>query len=110
MTHRLFKHVINNNEQNIKEWLHTDDMVIDDLGFRDAVHVMTELEQQVKIPAFFRGKKQFSTEEANRTRSSITKNRWVIESDMLQHFFLYTMRKLFRKWEYQKMELFQLSS
>ena len=86
----IIKHVINNNEQHNKEWLHADDIVIVDRGFRDAVHVMEELELQVKVPAFLKGKKQFSTEEANRTRS-ITKNRWVIESGMLQRFLFFIL-------------------
>ena len=89
----IIKHVINNNEQHVKEWLHADDIVIVDRGFRDAVHVMEELELQVKIPAFLKGKKQLSTEEANRTRS-ITKNRWVIESGMLQRFFYLYYEKI----------------
>ena len=82
----IIKQVIDNNEQHIKEWLHADDIVIVDCGFRDAVHVMEELELQVKIPAFLKGKKQFSTEEAYGTRS-IAKDRWVIDSGMLQRFF-----------------------
>ena len=51
------KHVINNNEQNIKEWLHVNDIVIVGRGFRDTVHVMEELELQVKIRACLKGKK-----------------------------------------------------
>jgi hypothetical protein len=75
----IIKHIIKNNDQGIKTWLHDDDIIIVDRGFRDAVYSMEELGLQVKMPAFLKGKKQFSTQEANQTRI-ITKNRWVIES------------------------------
>jgi hypothetical protein len=46
---------------------------------------MEELGFQVKMPAFLKGKKQFSTQETNRTRI-ITKNRWIIESGICIYF------------------------
>jgi hypothetical protein len=47
---------------------------------------MEELGLHVEIPAFFKNKKQFSTQEANRTRT-ITKNRWIIESGIYTYIF-----------------------
>ena len=84
-------------------------MVIVDRGFRDAVHVMAELELQVKISAFLRGKNNSQLRRQIVHVEALQKIVGLL-SDMLQNIFLYTMRKSFRKWEYQKMELFQLSS
>ncbi|CAF1659052.1 unnamed protein product [Adineta ricciae] len=75
----IIKHIMRNDDQGITSWLHDDDIIIVDRGFRDAVSAMEELGLCVEIPAFLKGKRQFSTQEANRTRA-ITKNRWIIES------------------------------
>ncbi len=70
----IIKYIIKNDDRDIKSWLHNDNIIIVDRGFRDAVNSMEELGLQVQMPAFLKGKKQFSTQEANRTRI-ITKNR-----------------------------------
>ena len=106
----IIKHVINNNEQNIKEWLHADAIVIVDPGFRDAVYVMEELELQVKIPAFLKGKKNNSQLRRQIVHVALQKIVGLLRVVYFRTFFLYTTRKLFSKREYQKMESFQLSS
>ncbi len=106
----IIKHIIKNDDQGIKTWLHDDDIIIVDRGFRDAVNSMEELGFQVKIPAFLKGKKQFSTQEANRNRI-ITKNRWIIENGIYTLFFLFLVPfNIFSKCKNQRVELFQLSS
>jgi hypothetical protein len=100
----IIKHIIKNDDQGIKSWLHNDDIIIVDRGFRDAVNSMEELGLQVKMPAFLKGKKQFSTQEANRTRI-ITKNRWIIESGIYIFFFLsftliYSVNGKIKEWNY----------
>lgn len=97
----IIKHIFKNNDQGITSWLQEDDIVIVDRGFRDAVDSMEELGLSVEIPAFLKGKKQFSTQEANKTRT-ITKNRWIIESGTYLYiiFFLVLIRlPLFSKWK-----------
>ncbi|CAF1544232.1 unnamed protein product, partial [Adineta ricciae] len=69
----IIQHIMKNDDQGIASWLHDDDVIIVDHGFRDAVNSMEELGLCVEIPSFLKGKKQFSTQEANRTRT-ITKN------------------------------------
>jgi hypothetical protein len=49
------------------------------LQFRDPVNTLNQLGLKVAIPGFLHNQKQFSADEANRTRL-ITKNRWAIES------------------------------
>ena len=48
---------------------------------------MKKLAFQPAMPDFLNGRKQFTTEEANKTRC-ITKTRWVVESSM--HFIVET--------------------
>jgi lipopolysaccharide biosynthesis glycosyltransferase len=75
----ILKHCVNNNEQDILNWLDEDDVLILDRGFRDAIRAMNKFGFEVAMPHFLNGRKQFSFEEANRNRC-ITKVRWVIES------------------------------
>ena len=75
----IIKHILKNDDQGIRNWLRDDDVIIVDRGFRDAVNSMEELGLRIEIPAFLRGKQQFTTQEANHSRM-ITKNRWIIES------------------------------
>lgn len=102
----IIQHIMKNDDQGITSWLHDDDVIIVDRGFRDAVNSMEELGLCVEIPAFLKGKKQFSTQEANRTRN-ITKNRWIIESGTYTHFtffflfsFIYTVNGKIKEWNY----------
>ncbi|CAF4885433.1 unnamed protein product [Rotaria socialis] len=75
----IFKHCVYNNEQDILNWLHDDDVLILDRGFRDTVRAMKQFGFQVAMPSFLNGRKQFSLEEANLNRC-ITKVRWIVES------------------------------
>lgn len=50
-----------------------------DRGFRDAVGVMQSLGLDVFMPPFLNNRRQFSTEESNRSRC-ITKIRWIVEA------------------------------
>lgn len=75
----ILKHCVNNNEQEILDWLDDDDVLILDRGFRDSVRAMKLFGFEVAMPHFLNGRKQFSLEEANQNRC-ITKVRWVIES------------------------------
>ena len=50
-----------------------------DRGFRDAISVMEALGLDVSMPPFLDGQRQFSSEEANKSRC-ITKIRWVVEA------------------------------
>ncbi len=50
-----------------------------DRGFRDSVSVMEAVGLDVAMPPFLDGQRQFSAEEANRSRC-ITKVRWVVEA------------------------------
>ncbi|CAF3561689.1 unnamed protein product [Rotaria socialis] len=75
----IFKHCVYNNEQDILNWLHDDDVLILDRGFRDTVRAMKQFGFQVAMPSFLNGRKQFSLEEANLHRC-ITKVRWILES------------------------------
>ncbi|CAF4721656.1 unnamed protein product, partial [Rotaria magnacalcarata] len=72
----IFKHCVYNNEQDILNWLHDNDVLILDRGFRDTVRAMKQFGFQVAMPSFLNGRKQFSLEEANLNRC-ITKVRWI---------------------------------
>lgn len=76
----IMKSCLFENKEGILEWLQDDDVIVIDRGFRDAVNSMEMLGFQTAIPDFLgRGRKQFTAQEANRTRC-ITKVRWVVES------------------------------
>ncbi|CAF3548310.1 unnamed protein product [Rotaria socialis] len=75
----ILKHCLLNNEQQILNWLRDDDILVLDRGFRDVVNTLSRLRLQVAMPGFLHNQKQFSPDEANRTRF-VTKTRWVVES------------------------------
>ena len=56
-----------------------DDIFIVDRGFNDVLEFLQELGIDVKMPSFLKGKKQHSTQEANKSRL-VTKVRWVVEA------------------------------
>lgn len=75
----MLQNEFENNEE-INDWIQEGDIVIVDRGYRDAVEMLQDFGIIVKIPPNIApGKRQFSTEEANKTRT-ITKTRWVVES------------------------------
>ncbi|CAF4484393.1 unnamed protein product, partial [Rotaria magnacalcarata] len=55
------------------------DILVVDRGFRDSIGVMKALGLQATMPSFLDGRRQFSAEEANKSRC-ITKIRWVVEA------------------------------
>ena len=76
----ITKHMFARNYENINEWMKDGDICIVDRGFRDAVEYLEERGYNVKMPFYLKkGKKQHSTEEANKSRL-VTKIRWVVES------------------------------
>ncbi|CAM4907558.1 unnamed protein product [Rotaria socialis] len=79
----IFKHCVYNNEQDILNWLHDDDVLILDRGFRDTIRAMKQFGFQIAMPSFLNGRKQFSLEEPNLNRC-ITKVRWIVESGTYQ--------------------------
>ncbi|CAF2046275.1 unnamed protein product [Rotaria magnacalcarata] len=78
----IIKYCLMNNEQDMLSWFKDDDIMIVDRGFGDSITSMKTLGFIPAMPEFLNGKKQLSTEEANKTRC-VTKTRWVIESATL---------------------------
>ena len=54
-------------------------MVVVDRGFRDAIGVMQSLGLDVVMPPFLEHRRQFTTQESNKSRC-VTKIRWVVEA------------------------------
>ena len=77
----IAKHIFVNNKQDIINWLHEDDIIVVDRGFRDAVNTIRRFGFNVEMPDFLDGEKQLPTKQANHSRC-VTKVRWVIESGM----------------------------
>ena len=75
----IAKNIFINNEQDVLNWIHDDDVVIVDRGFRDSISTLNRFGLNVQMPDFLKGKKQFPCREANRTRC-VTKVRWIVES------------------------------
>ncbi|CAF4084367.1 unnamed protein product [Rotaria magnacalcarata] len=74
----ILKHCLYKNEQDIVNWLHEDDILIVDRGFRDAISAIKHFGYEPVMPSFLKRREQLSTDEVNYTRL-ITKVRWVIE-------------------------------
>ena len=75
----IAKNIFSNNEQDVLNWIHDDDVVVVDRGFRDSVSTLNRFGLNVQMPDFLKGKKQLSCREANRIRC-VTKVRWIVES------------------------------
>jgi len=76
----ILNHVVKNNIEEIKTWVRDGDVFVVDRGFRDSEKVLDDLGVCTEMPKFLpKGKKQFETEDANKTRF-VTKIRWVVES------------------------------
>ena len=78
----IAKNIFINNEQDILNWLHQNDVIVVDRGFRDTIRTINNFGYNVQMPDFLNGKKQMSTQEANHSRC-VTKVRWIIESGMI---------------------------
>ncbi|CAF3491531.1 unnamed protein product [Rotaria socialis] len=75
----IAKNILYNNDQAILNWLHDDDIIMIDRGFRDAVKTIEMFGFHAAMSRFLNGSKQFSTTDANYS-CCITKSRWAIES------------------------------
>ncbi|CAF1406797.1 unnamed protein product [Didymodactylos carnosus] len=76
----ITKNIIYNNKQGFTDWLHPEDLVIVDRGFRYCISDLEKFGYKPKMPCFLKkDQSQFTTNKANQTRF-ITKIRWVIES------------------------------
>ncbi|XP_061180161.1 uncharacterized protein LOC133188674 [Saccostrea echinata] len=76
----ILKHNIQSNMENIKDWLHQEDVLVVDRGFRDSISFLDSLGIRCQMPAFLpKGQKQHTTDEANTLRL-VTKIRWIVES------------------------------
>ncbi|CAG2251516.1 unnamed protein product [Mytilus edulis] len=76
----IIKHVFKTNADEINTWMHDDDVMVVDRGFRDAEEFLKKLNFKVEMPCFLKkGAKQQTVDEANTTRL-VTKVRWVVES------------------------------
>ena len=99
----IVQHCLLHNEQDLQHWLKDDDILLLDYGvnelppfsisnensylliwyvelkFRNAEITTEKLKLRAEIPSFLNGRKQFSTDHANRTYL-LTKLRWVVEN------------------------------
>ena len=65
----ILKHIIQNNVEEIKNWMKPSDIFVVDRGFRDSSTFLDDFGIQTEIPAFMvRGEKQMTTEDANTSR------------------------------------------
>lgn len=65
----ILTHIFRHNIEEIKSWVHQNDIFVVDRGFRDAINLLDDLGINAKIPAFlYKGKRQLSTEQANASR------------------------------------------
>ncbi|CAF1533143.1 unnamed protein product [Adineta ricciae] len=83
----IAKQVLYSNGEGILSWLHDEDIVIIDRGFRDAVKTVELFGFHAAMPHFLNGSKQFSTTDANYNRC-VAKSRWAVESanGKIKHF------------------------
>ncbi|XP_021354300.1 uncharacterized protein LOC110450853 [Mizuhopecten yessoensis] len=76
----ILNHMLKTNVEDFKNWVHEDDIVAVDRGFRDSLSLLTDLGIKAEMPSFLhKGDKQFDTDDAN-TNRLVTKVRWVVES------------------------------
>jgi hypothetical protein len=75
----IVKHLFHTNHEGILGWLHENDILLLDRGFRDSLKTIELFGFDAIMPRFLNGKKQFTTTDANYTRCA-TKVRWVVES------------------------------
>ena len=65
----ILNHMLKTNVEEIKEWIHEDDVFIVDRGFRDSLDLLEDLGIRAKMPAFMKkGDRQMPTEDANASR------------------------------------------
>ena len=72
--------IMKNDTERLKTWLSDGDIFVLDRGFRDCTDILQQLGFRTQMPCYLdKGKKQHTTEEANKSRM-VTKVRWVVES------------------------------
>lgn len=76
----MLRHEFERDIMGFREWIQEGDIVVVDRGYRDAVPMLEELGIQCEMPALLPGgRRQLSTEEANKSRL-VTKTRWIVEA------------------------------
>ena len=76
----MTKHIFYNNRKQVRLWLQDGDVFVTDRGFRDCIPALEQFGCKTYMPALLpKFKRQFMTEEANKTRLA-TAVRWVIET------------------------------
>ena len=75
----IAKNIAINDGQDVLNWIHDDDVVVVDRGFRDSISAINRFGLNVQMPDFLKGKKQFPCKEANCPRC-VTKVRWIVKS------------------------------
>ena len=77
---KILMNAITNNLESVKSWLHEDDVMIVDRGFRDSLDFLHEFGIKTEMPSFLnKGQKQHDVQNSNSSRLT-TKIRWVVES------------------------------
>lgn len=77
---KILMHAIESNLEQMKTWLHEDDVMIIDRGFRDSLEFLHELGIKTEMPCFLnKGEKQHTVRDSNCSRLT-TKIRWIVES------------------------------
>jgi len=76
----IFKSMLTSNSDAFRNWLHEEDILVVDRGFRDCLALLEEMNLIAKMPHFLgAGRAQHTAEEANQSRL-VTSVRWVVES------------------------------
>jgi hypothetical protein len=76
----MTKHIIYNDREDVRQWLHKGDVLVVDRGFRDCVSELERFGYKTRMPAFLpKSERQLTTVEANNTRLT-TAVRWVVEA------------------------------
>ena len=76
----ILKNEMQQDNNRLRQWVMEDDIFVVDRGYRDSVQFLEDLHLNVKMPPLLgRNRRQFTTEEANRSRI-ISKTRWIIEA------------------------------
>ena len=61
----VLKHCLRKNQHDIIEWLHKEDILIVDRGFRDAISAIKHFSYEAVMPSFVNRKHQLNTQDAN---------------------------------------------
>ena len=65
----ILNHMVKTNTEEINTWLHEDDILVVDRGFRDSADMLNDIGIHMQMPSFLpKDRKQHNTEEANSSR------------------------------------------